>query len=315
MIERLSNGFNPDLYHELRLTESAIKEYADHALEYGVIDVVVQDCRYPLMQLPLEISEACKGLKRPPKIISGVDLKMKYNRDELRFATTDARLRFDNHYSLNFHRVISRLTNRTVPAYIASLLDPTGKEASGLSETQLLTVDHFEDVLQEVGLEMPHSPREASWDGIRSILGFSGRWNAAVSLSTTIDPISTLIVKDTTEGRNRKNQRGRETGDAGLQRRQITISIDEADDIAQPPTKSWKINATSQNRGETPTIESISLVPLEFVPPMMDIPEFDMQIVVDGFDKRQEVTQEEKRFPISDVLLKAARDAIKMAMR
>lgn len=315
MTERSHKGFNPELNRELVLTEAAIKEYADKTLEFGVIDVTVQDCRYPLMQLPPEITEACQNLRRPPHNISGVDLRMKYDRDHLRFTPTDARLRFDNNYTLDYRRIKSRLTNRTIPAYIASLLDPTGKAAVTLSETQLLTVEDFEDVLQEVGLEMPHSPQEASWDGIRSILGFSGRWTVSVSHVAPIDLIRTLRVDDTTEGRNRKNNRNRETGDTGLQRRKITVSIDEADEIAQPPSKSWKIIATSQNRADTPCIDGITLVPLEYIAPVMDIPELDMKIVIDGFDKRQEVTEKEQRFPVSDVLLQAARSVIQSAMQ
>lgn len=314
MTERSHKGFNPELNKELALTEAAIKEYADKALEFGMIDVTVQDCRYPLMQLPPEITEACQNLRRPPLSISGIDLGMKYDRDYLRFAPTAARLRFDNNYTLDYRRVNSRLKNRTVPAYIASLLDPTGKAAVTLSETRLLTIEDFEDVLQEVGLEMPHSPQEASWDGIRSILGFSRRWTASVSHVAPIDLISTLRVNDTTEGRNRKHKLSRETGDAGLQRRQITISIDEADESAHPASRSWKIIATSQNRTDTPCIDSLTLVPLEYVTPVMDIPELDMKIVIDGVNKRQEVTEKEQQFPVSDVFLQAARSAIQSAM-
>lgn len=315
MTERFWDDIDPSLLQELSQTERAIENYANQALEFSTINVSIQDCQHPLMSLPKDVIEIFKDMTHPANTISGVDLQLKYDPELSRFTTTNATLKFDNNYAINFYKVKSKLFKDDTPAYIANFLDPHGKIAKQIGETKIISTQDFEEVLEEVGLGIPNAPQEASWNEIKAILQFSGRWSASTSHSTPIDLMRSLRVNDVIEGSSINVAENSLHSDDGVQRRQITFSVDEAKEIARPPSQSWTIVASAKSRDETPCIQRMMIIPLSFETPTLDIPEFGMRVVIDGPDERFEDTQNAKHLPITETYLQAAREILKLAMQ
>lgn len=310
-MERLFPDIDPAIISELTATEQVMQAYAEKALQNSVVSVSIENCKHPLMQLPKLLAESMDELPTPPTAITGVSLGINYDRQAFRFTTLFAGLHLDNNYSLIFRRLQSRLPGQSGQLYFGALLNPAGGVEKKTDQTHLMPEEHVSNILTSVGIGVPTSPREASWDEIRAMLQFAGRWTARTTRSTPLDLVRTLAVEDRVEGSSMDSGTSTLDGGDGTRSRRITVCFDEAKQASGVASTSWKLVAESRNQHETPCIVQLSRVPLEFRLPEI---EDGIELLGELPSVRHELTDQAQDLPLSPVYLRAAQDAIAAAM-
>jgi hypothetical protein len=94
----------------------------------------------------------------------------------------------------------------------------------------------------------------------------------------------------------------------GLRYREVRVSIDEAPLVCELPDTSWQVMGRSPTLAETPCIQTLRRVPLEFTPS-------DVNMLADGDIwrgdwKRTELEDQALDLPLDRMVLEAVRGAL-----
>lgn len=310
MTERYFEDINPEHLPEQLATERAMAEYADAALANSVVSVEVHDCKHPFLNLPKNIANSLADLPKPPKQISGVDLRLSYDPAAQMFITKDARLRFDTDYSLIFHRIQAPQWNKIglQPLYLHAIMSPVDTLVRKSAEAETMTEKEVAQILKAIDIGVPESPQEASWNEIKAILQFAGLWTAQTMNTVPLDPSRTVTITDCVEGSSMDSSTTTLDSDDGFRERTVTFSIDEAARPTEPPTSTWKLIAKSNNRIETPCIQRLERTPLEYRMPVFE--DYGIEVVLDVPYIRHELSDQSVEVPLDNTYLLAARLAI-----
>lgn len=312
MTERFFEDINPIDIRERMETERSMAEYADSALANSVVSVNVENCKHPLIHLPKNVAESLADLPDKPNQVSGVDLQMTYDPVAQRFTTVNARLRLDTNYSLIFQRIQAKYFEQPDPLYNHVVTNPVNVLVRKSSSELPMRESEVNAILNAIGIDVPTSPQEASWDEIKAILQFAGLWSATTSNTAPINPATSVTISDHVEGSSMDSSTTTLAGDDGIRLREIVFSMDEAAGATEPPDTTWKLIARSNNRHETPCLVNMVRTPLEFRLPMID----------DGIELlgaepyvRHELTEQSVEVPLDNAFLQAARSAIAAASK
>ena len=90
--------------------------------------------------------------------------------------------------------------------------------------------------------------------------------------------------------------------------REISLCVDESDDMISPPSLTWKMITGTKSDNETPSLQGLWRVPLEFTLPMTQVDDSPMLGELPTI--RNEVGERAMLLPLHTEYLQAARAAI-----
>lgn len=253
-------NLHPKELHErldqLRNMNSLAESLVDISLKTAKIDIEVFGCELAELKLNEEFADILNRLDFENSPLVSINLSVTYDQIRQIFATSNIIFNFNKCY-FEFSQT-PLLRHQYGDCYNFQVVSDE-KVILEKDKSFLLPSIKVGSMLGESGISLPQDPHPASWVEIEKILQFSNSWKTDAETTLMLDEKHTLFIKDSRIGGNT------ELRDEQF-RREITIAEQFSEKAFEMPIAAAEFVFKSSTLNATPTIKSVSFMPLDFEP-------------------------------------------------